>query len=194
MSTGGRTGLDCNAGLTQGPIGNGLEQVREILYGPQNRNFARRLARTDARISAQAEELGSEMRRRLEVLETHVHKESEALIALMDNQESTQTETLNTLARESREAIALLEQRVKKLEEGIARAHRDFGQQILDQAKVFIDEVRRMRHELRTAFEHELAAVQDEVDETAEPAESAVESSTEESSRHEQLQPISDAA
>lgn len=156
MGTSGRAELEGGAGFTQAAVANSLEQVREILFGPQHRELARRLARIDAHITAHGEELRSDVKRRLEALEQHVNKECEALSAAIEAQRSAQIEAQNSAAREGRDAVALLEQRVKRLEESSARAQRELRQQLLEQAKSFIDEVRRLRDDLGVAVEREI--------------------------------------
>jgi hemerythrin-like domain-containing protein len=189
MSTSGRQELEGNAALAQS-VAHSLEQVREILFGPQHREFARRLARTEAHIAAQAEEIRNETRRRLEMLEAHLRKESEALTVSMEHQRSAQLEALNKAARESHEAGGSLELRIQKLEETIARVQRDFRQQLLDQAKAFIDEIRRTRDELTTAVQREIMASLTESTETA----AGPESTPEETDRHEPWERPSEAA
>jgi hypothetical protein len=139
-------------------VTNSLEQVREILVGAQHREFARRLARTDVRIAEQAEELRSETRRRLDALEGYVRKEFEAAATSLESQRTAQLEALNNVSREWRNALGLLEQRMKKLEERVAWIQSDVRQQILDQANSFIDEVRRTREALASVVERELGA------------------------------------
>jgi Skp family chaperone for outer membrane proteins len=156
MSTSGRAELEGGTGLAQAAVTNSLEQVREILFGPQHRELARRLARMDTHVTAQGEDLRGETRRRLEALEQHVNKECEALSAALETQQSALLEAQNSAAREARDAVALLEQRVKRLEELNARSQREFRQQLLDQAKSFIDEVRQLRAEIGTALEREI--------------------------------------
>lgn len=163
MNKSGHAESEANAVAAEA-VANSLEQVREILFGSQHRELARRLSRTDAHVAVQVEELRNETRRRLDALEMHINKESEALAALLESQRSAGLEALNSVGRESRESVGLLEQRVKKLEEVTARAQRDFRQQLLDQAKSFIDEVRRVRDDLGAVMERELA--QDEDDST----------------------------
>jgi phosphoglycerate-specific signal transduction histidine kinase len=156
MGTSGRAELEGGTGLAQATVANSLEQVREILFGPQHRELARRLARMDAHLTAHGEELRSEARRRLEALEHHVNKECEALSAALESQRAAQVEAQSSAAREARDAVAQLEQRVKRLEEIHVRSQREFRQQLLDQAKSFIDEVQRLRDELGTALEREI--------------------------------------
>lgn len=146
MSTSGPTERDPTAAIPQGTAPASLEQVREILFGAYFRDLDRKLARVDAHVSAESEELRKEMRRRLDVLETHVQRESEALVARFESEREAHVE-----------AIAGLEQRLTKMAEALARAQRELRQQILDQAKGFLDETQRTRDEVVETLERDLA-------------------------------------
>lgn len=159
MRTSGRAELDVSAGHAESAITNSLEQVRDILCGAQLRELARRLSRTDAQVAAQAEELRIEARRRLDVLEAHVRREIEALNASIEAQRAAGAGVLGNVARDSREALELLEQRVQRLEDLVPRTQRELRQQLLEQSKSFLDETRRTRSELSTLLEREFAAM-----------------------------------
>ncbi|WP_437323826.1 hypothetical protein [Sorangium sp. So ce381] len=159
MRTSGRAEQEAAAGHAESAITNSLEQVRDILCGAQFRELARRLSHTDAQVAAQAEELRSEARRRLDVLEAHMRREIEALNASIEAQRVAADGALGSVARESREALELIVQRVQRLEELVARTQRELRQQLLDQSKAFLDETRRTRSELSAMLERELAAV-----------------------------------
>ncbi|WP_437731006.1 hypothetical protein [Sorangium sp. So ce1335] len=156
--TGGRTEHEASAAYAESAITNSLEQVRDILCGAQLRELARRLSHTDAQLAAQAEELRSEARRRLDVLEAHVRREIEALGATVEAHRAAGAGALGSLARESRDALDAFEQRIQRLEDLVARAHRELRQQLLEQSKSFLDETRRTRDELSATIERELAA------------------------------------
>ena len=79
MRVSGRTEHEASAGHAESAVINSLEQVRDILCGAQLREFARRLSHTDAQLAAQAEEIRSEARRRLDMLEVHMRREIESL-------------------------------------------------------------------------------------------------------------------
>ena len=158
MSTAGRSEPEGSASSAPGSGPDSLEQVREILFGAHQRDLTRRLGRTDARMAAQAEELRSEVRRRLDVLEAHTRKELEALTASMTAQEADGRDALGNATRASRESAGVLEQRIKKLEDLVERVQRELREQLLAQAKSFMDEVQRTRAELASTFERELAA------------------------------------
>lgn len=158
MRTAGRTEHDANAAQVESAITNSLEQVRDILCGAQLRELARRLSHTDAQLAAQAEELRSEARRRLDVLEAHVRREIDALGATVEAHRAAGAGALGNVARESRDALAACEQRIQRLEDLVTRTHRELRQQLLEQSKSFLDETRRTRAELSATIERELAA------------------------------------
>ncbi len=141
----------------EGLHASGIEQIREILFGALHRELERRLARADAQVAAQSQQLEQTSRRRTEVLEAHVRRETEALTARVERELSDLTEAMRQVGREYRDAIANLEQRVAKVEESSVRAQRDLRNQLLEQAKSFLDELARQRQELLGTLQRELA-------------------------------------
>jgi hypothetical protein len=136
---------------------NSLDQVREILFGTYYRDFERKLGRLDAVVSAQAEELRADTRRLVQVLEAHVKRETEAVRLELESDRSAQMEAVSSATREAREAIAQLDHRIKKLDDGLARVQREFRQQMLDEGKAFVEQARRVREEIITMLHRELA-------------------------------------
>lgn len=118
----------------------GLELLREILVGAIQRDLDRRVTRAESHSAARVTELQQEMRRRIDVIEAHVQKDADA----------------------QRDLASSLEQRVAKLEEAIARAQHDLRQELLHQAKAFLDELHNIRAELLEAIDRELAAFEDD--------------------------------
>ncbi|KYF82146.1 hypothetical protein BE17_29175 [Sorangium cellulosum] len=177
MRVSGRTEHEASAGHAESAVINSLEQVRDILCGAQLREFARRLSHTDAQLAAQAEEIRGEARRRLDVLEAHVRREIESLSTSLEAHRSSGACALGNVARESREALGLFEQRVQRLEDLVARTQREFRQQLLEQSKSFLDETRRTRDELSAALERELAAAWDDSADAGAPDAPAAEGS-----------------
>lgn len=138
----------------------GLERIREILLGDILAELERRLVRIDSQLANRTSELHQDARHRTDVLEAHVRKEIDALSvrARQDNHEVN--DAIRNLRHEQREAIAQIEQRLTRTEErvdgSIARLERETRQQLLDQAKSFLNELERIRHQLRSAIIREL--------------------------------------
>jgi len=149
----------------------GLEQIREILYGSSHRELERRLARADAHLVARTRELEQENRRRMDVLEAHVKRETEALLGRLERESAETAEALRKMARDHSEAVAGVEQKLAKIEESSAQGGREMRQQLLDQAKSFLDELRRLRRELLAAMQRELGLTEGELTEEFREAE-----------------------
>lgn len=143
-----------------------LEQLREILVGSVQRDLERRFTRGESNSAQRVAELQQEVRRRIDVIEAHMKREIDALTGRISGEVLETKEAFRALARENREATTALEQRVAKLEEALSRAQHDLRQQILSQAKSFIDELQELRGELKETLDRELGAL--DVDEEEE--------------------------
>lgn len=141
-----------------------LAQLREILFGAVQRDLERRLARADAQLASRAEELQAEVKRRTEVLESHLAKELDALRVQLETQQRTQAEASDRIANAAHEAVAVLERRVARLEEALAAAQREMRQEALAQAKSFFDELHGLRAELSALLDHELTLFRSDVE------------------------------
>jgi len=142
------------------PMLGGLERIREILLGDVLAEIERRLARIDSHLANRTTELQQDARRRTEVLDAHVRKEVDALSARAEHDLHEASDAIRTLRHDLRELIAQLEQRLARLEDRVeassARVEREIRQQLLDQAKTFMDELERARHQIRSALVREL--------------------------------------
>src|SRR5262245_41454607 len=102
-----------------------LEQLREILFGATQRDFEQRLIRVDGYFASRFHDLEQETRRRIEVLEAHLKKETEAFTARVEGQFVESSDTVRNLSREERDAFAKLEKRITKIEESVAEGTRE---------------------------------------------------------------------
>jgi len=131
----------------------GLDQIREILFGTIVRELERRMARADVHMSTRSKEIEQEARRRTEVVEGHVRTEIAALASRVERALVETADALRSVVRENRDAIGAIEKRLAKVEESGAGAQRELRNQMLDQAKSFLDELRHLRAELLEALE-----------------------------------------
>ena len=92
----------------------GLEHIREILFGAVQREFERRLVRSDAHLTARLHELEQETRRRMDVLESHLRKELEALAGRVTREAGDVGEAFRKMSKEHREAMAAPSRRARK--------------------------------------------------------------------------------
>jgi hypothetical protein len=139
-----------------------LERIREILFGASQRDLDRRLLRVDNQSSARLLELEQETRRRIEIFEAHLKQETETLTARLQSEVGAVGESMRKLGRQQRDSLSELEDRVGRIEESVARGQRELRQQLLDQAKGFLDELQRMRKDLLASLQEELGLEESE--------------------------------
>jgi len=137
-----------------------FDQIREILLGDILAEIEHRLARLDSYIANRNNEVQHDVRKRTDVLEAHVRKELDALGKRLSAETTDTSNALRTAHDEQRDAVARIEQRVRRLEEhvdaSVARVEREMREQMLAQAKSFLEELERMRQSLRVALVREL--------------------------------------
>ncbi len=155
--------------------GDGIDQLREILFGGVLHDLERRIARADAQHLSRENDLKYEARRRMEIIESHFQKELAALAGRVEREVTESAEALRNISREQRETSNSLEQRVVKLEEMMSQGHRQLRQEMLAQAKAFLDELETMRLDLSNTIERRLSRVERDLeigsaaDESSEP-------------------------
>jgi hypothetical protein len=143
----------------------GLEQIREILFGAIQHELEKRLARTEAHFTTRINDVQQEARRRTEVIEAHLRKETDALSARLEGELSDIKETLRTLTRDHHQTELAVAQRIAKAEEALVRVEHGLRQSILDQTKSFLDEVQQMRADVTQTLERELSSLEFEPEE-----------------------------
>lgn len=150
---------------------DGIEQIREVLFGSTQREIERRLARVESHFAARLGEMQQESRKRTEVIEAHMRKELGALAERTQSEIVELRDALRGFTRERRDASSNLEQRIAKAEESLSNAVHELRQQILDQAKAFLDELQRQRADLTETMERELGSFELEPPQEAAPRE-----------------------
>ncbi|UJR82720.1 Hypothetical protein I5071_47850 [Sandaracinus amylolyticus] len=142
-----------------------LEQLRDILFGGAQRELDRKLKRIDSHVSSKTHDVEDELKRRTDLLQGHFRRELDLLITRFDAETSEAREQIRALAREHREAMSSLDQRLAKMEEMQVRAHRELRDRILEQAKASLDEVRRVRDDVAATLDRELGPADEAFDE-----------------------------
>jgi hypothetical protein len=151
-----------------------IEHIREILIGDVVVEIERRLARLDHLIANRNNEAQHVARNRTEVLEAHVRKELEAIGDRASHDTGELNAAIRALRAEHRNEVVQLEQRLARIEDrievSIARVEREARDQLLNQAKTFIEEIERVRSQLRAALASELGLTSESFDEEGEHA------------------------
>ena len=100
--------LDLATGQELPDAGN-IDKIRDILFGAQSREFDKRMARLEERLTKEAGNLKDDMRRRFEALETYVKRELESLSERVDAERQDRVVGLKGMSSELKEAAESVE-------------------------------------------------------------------------------------
>lgn len=122
------------------PAGN-VEQIRDILFGNQMREYDRQFSRLEERILSEITQLRTDVVKRYEALEEYVRREFEQLNERVDSEKNDRIDVTKTVREEISRGEKSLESKLVKLEEQTSRSGRELRQQILEQSKQLSGEI-----------------------------------------------------
>ena len=123
--------------------GNNLEKVRDLLFGGQMRDYDRKFARLEERLSQETAELRDEVKRHLAALEAYMRAEVESLSERLRVEQDARAGAAQDLGRELRETAQQFVQKTSQLDDVVARGQRDLRQQLHAQRQELGDEIRQ---------------------------------------------------
>jgi DNA repair exonuclease SbcCD ATPase subunit len=132
-----------------------IDKVRDILFGNQVREFARRFARLEDRLVRETNELKAQLTARVEALEAFTRKEAEALADQIKAEHADRVDAQGQASRELKAAADALERRTATLDDQLTRGQREVRQQLLDQNQRLSDDIRRRTDEVLAALSRE---------------------------------------
>jgi hypothetical protein len=89
-----------------------VERIREILFGPQIREYGQRMSRIEERLSQETTELKAEVRRRLDSLDAFTRQEMSDLRERLRTERGERTESAARLSQTLADSIKSLERRL----------------------------------------------------------------------------------
>ena len=141
--------------------GSNIDQLRELIFGGQLREYERRFARMEARLAKELADVRDEVRARCAALEKHVHDEVESMtVDRRATQQSHATEE-RRLSQSIVDAAKGAEDRIAALTELVTRENRDLRVQLRGQTKAIADDVQRRHADLLALVERDGAELRD---------------------------------
>lgn len=139
------------------PIPGNVDKIRDILFGGQMRDYDKKFSRLEERLAKESAELRAETKRLFESLESFVRKEIEALAERLQAEQQSRETSIQSVSGELRETGRALEVRIQQSVDRATRAESDLRQQILDQSKSLVEEMRQKHEELSGTVDRDLA-------------------------------------
>jgi DNA anti-recombination protein RmuC len=128
--------------------GGNIENIRDILFGSQMRQYERRFQRLEELVAKESAEVRSEVKRRLDGLETFVKQELKALGDRVTTERGERTAAVAELGQRLADLASDARGRTTRLEESFGQAVAELRQSLLEQNKSLSDEIRSVSESL----------------------------------------------
>jgi hypothetical protein len=135
-ATATKTSIETGAPLTpvsDGPSGSNLDQLRDIIFGGQMREYEKRFARMEERLAKEIADVREEVRQRCATLE-----------------------------RYARDELQSATERITATSELASKQNRELRGQLLEQTQTLTDDTQRRVTELRSVIDREAARLRDD--------------------------------
>lgn len=119
--------------VSDGASGSNIDQLRDIIFGGQMREYEKRFARMEERLAKEIADLREEVRQRSATLE-----------------------------RYARDELQSVTERITATNELLSKQQRELRAQLLEQTQTLTDETQRRSAELRSVIDRETARLRDE--------------------------------
>jgi hypothetical protein len=158
----GRSRPGATASMADAATGNSIEQLRDIIFGGQMRDFDKRFVRVEERLVKEVNELRDEMRQRQSALERFVHDEMESLTRDLRTEQQSRAMEESRITQSLADAAKAADERIAATTELTAKHHRELRAQLLEQRQAITDESQRRHSEVRALIAQEADQLRDD--------------------------------
>jgi hypothetical protein len=150
---------DTNARPEPGPDGGApggnIDQIRDIIFGTQMRDYDRRFAQLEERLLKDSADLREELGRRYTVLEEFIRREIDALGDRLLAEQRSRATALQELGAALEQLNRTSDRRMTELGEEIARGQRELRADLTRQAAGLTEDLQRRATELSGSLKRE---------------------------------------
>jgi len=132
-----------------------VDKIRDIIFGSQMRDYEKRFARLEERLTADALALREDTKKRFDTLEAFVQKEVDSLSQRLKGEKSERGEALKELTRELRDTAKTIDKKLSQLDDQLAKEAAALRSLILEQSKQSAAEIETKHRALSSALDRE---------------------------------------
>src|SRR5271165_6416135 len=97
--------------------GANVDKIRDILFGSNMREYEKRFARLEERLTKSSDALREDLKKRFDSLESYVREEMDSLNQRIKAEKSERSQAVSELTHEFRDSSKTLEHKLSHLEE-----------------------------------------------------------------------------
>lgn len=134
-----------------------IEKVRNLLFGAQARQYEQKFTRLEALLQKEITNLRDDTKKTFDSLENYIKKELESLADQLKTEKDERTEAVEELSGMQKDTNKILEKKVTKLDEKNVKVQKDLQEQILQQSKDLMAEIRTKHEEIFSHIEQSVS-------------------------------------
>ena len=152
----------------EGEDAQSIEKVRNILFGAQTRQFEQKFDRLETLLQKEIASLRDETKITFNSLENYIKKELATLTGQIKSERDERTESAEAISKLIADSNKNIESKITKLDEKNIKSQRDLQEQILQQSKELMTEIRAKHEEISASLEQSVnRLVEDKTDRLA---------------------------
>jgi hypothetical protein len=130
-----------------------VDKIRDILFGSQMKDYDTRFRRLEESLLSQTADIRETAKRRIDTFEAYVKQELEALDTRLRTEREERLEAVKQQSRELKDLAETLQHKLRELEDRSAEGNRSLREQILQQSKDLVEEMRVRQNEMTALVE-----------------------------------------
>jgi hypothetical protein len=135
------------------PSAGNVDKIRDILFGSQMKDYDTRFRRLEESLLSQTADIRETTKRRIDTFEAYVKKELEALGVRLKTEREERLDAVRLQSRELKDLTETLQQKLRELEDRNSEGDRALREQILQQSKDLVEEMRIRQNEMTALVE-----------------------------------------
>jgi len=132
-----------------------VDKIRDIIFGSQMRDYEKRFARLEERLTADAQALREDTKKRIDTLEAFVQKEFDSLNQRLKGEKSERAEALKEMTRELRDTAQTIDNKLSQLGDELTEAATALRSQLLEQSKQLTADAEAKHRAISSALDRE---------------------------------------
>lgn len=141
--------------------GANIEQIRDIIFGTQMREYNQRFAELEERLINESVALREDLNKRLSALEQYAKKEMESLGGNLRGEQQSRAAAVKELAAGQVELSKSTDKRFADAAASAEKSQREIRTQLMEQTKAIRDELHKKATELSANLRREAADLRD---------------------------------
>jgi len=121
--------------------GGNVDQIRDILFGSQMKDYERKFSRLEERILKEVSNLKEDSNKRLDSLQAFINGEIESLTNKVKSEKENRNDSIKELATDLSNTAKAIEKKLSVLEDGTEKDVRELRQSLLEQSKTLLNEI-----------------------------------------------------